>query len=681
MAASKRVPVEVQDDFLARQTKAKPVGAIAELIWNSLDADASSVKVDLVRQDLAGGLSKIVVLDTGDGFSHADAASMFGKLGGSWKRLQRQTHGKKRLVHGQEGRGRYKALALGRTVNWKVCYAQSGKTFAFEIAMRDGDLKGVEISEPVEVTGRKTGVLVEIEDLLRDFSSLSSDEGIQELTETFALYLMNYRDVDIEIDGRSLDPMKAILDQKEYALSEIFDASGATHKVVVKLIEWTSPTNRILYLCGESGFPLDQLTPRFYFNSYQFSAYICSSYVRALHDAGQLGLAEMDGRLLGIVEEARQTIKAHFRARDAEKAKTVVEQWKDEQIYPYQGEAATPIEHVERQVFDIVAVSLQAFSPDLEQAPAKSRALHLRMLRNAIENSPEELQLILTQVLDLPIAKQKELADLLQETTLSSIITAAKVVADRLKFITGLETIVFDPEHKEKLKERSQLHQILAANTWVFGEEYNLWVSDGDLKRVLEKHRAVLDPSIRIDEPVKVVGQKRGIIDLMFSRAVRNHKPDDKEHMIVELKAPKVKIGPDEITQIMKYQHAVTSDERFNTVPGLRWHFWIVSNELTEYAKNIIKGVDPRRRLIHRSENVSVGIKTWGEIIEENRGRLQFFQEHLQHTADQDESLKYLKERHAEFLAGVVIEEDNGETAGEDAAGEKKPKDKTLKGS
>lgn len=154
-------------------------------------------------------------------------------------------------------------------------------------------------------------MLVEIDDVLRDFTSLSSDEGIQELTETFALYLMNYSDVDIEIDGRSLDPKKAVLDQKEYALSDIFDASGAIHKVVVKLIEWTSPTNRILYLCGESGFPLDQLTPRFFFNSYQFSAYLCSSYVRSLHDAGQLGLAEMDTRLLGVVEEARQAIKTH----------------------------------------------------------------------------------------------------------------------------------------------------------------------------------------------------------------------------------------------------------------------------------------------------------------------------------------------------------------------------------
>jgi hypothetical protein len=67
--------------------------------------------------------------------------------------------------------------------------------------------------------------------------------------------------------------------------------------------------------------------------------------------------------------------------------------------------------------------------------------------------------------------ERKELAALLQETTLSAIITAAKTVVDRLKFIAALESIVFDPETKGRLKERSQLHKILAENTWIFGEE------------------------------------------------------------------------------------------------------------------------------------------------------------------------------------------------------------------
>ena len=70
------------------------------------------------------------------------------------------------------------------------------------------------------------------------------------------------------------------------------------------------------------------------------------------------------------------------------------------------------------------------------------------MLRNAIERGPEELQLILKEVLDLPARKQKELASLLQETTLSAIITAAKTVADRLNSISALESVVFDPSNQ-----------------------------------------------------------------------------------------------------------------------------------------------------------------------------------------------------------------------------------------
>ena len=44
--------VEVQPDFLERQSKARPVQAVAELIWNGLDADASRVDVRLEYDEL-----------------------------------------------------------------------------------------------------------------------------------------------------------------------------------------------------------------------------------------------------------------------------------------------------------------------------------------------------------------------------------------------------------------------------------------------------------------------------------------------------------------------------------------------------------------------------------------------------------------------------------------------------
>ena len=666
MSRIERVSVAVQGDFIERQTRARPVAALAELIWNSLDGEASQVRVEFERNDLAGGLSKIVVYDDGEGFPRADAAKLFGNLGGSWKRQTQQTKTKRRMLHGRDGRGRYKAFALGQSVEWKVCYVDGvAQPKSFEIELLESNLKEVSISEERDAANRDRGVTVEITDLKKDFKVFFSEQGLQEFTETFALYLINYKDVSIQIDGHQLNPAEAITHQQNFSLPPIKDEEGKEYPASLSLIEWRSESRRTLYLCSEDGFPLDQVEARFHIPQFfAFSAYLVSPYISVLYNDERLGLAEMVPEVRQSIEIVRTTIKDYFRERAAQQARRLVEKWKNENIYPFEGEPASPVEQAERQVFDIVAVNVQDFSPDLATATPKTRALHLRMLRHAIERGPNDLQLILKEVLELPKRKQEELAALLQETTLSAIITAAKTVADRLKFISALESIVFDPETKKRLKERSQLHKILAENTWIFGEEYNLWVNDRDLKRVLEKHKAHLDPDIEIDEPVKVIGKERGIVDLMLSRAMRRHRPDDIEHLVVELKAPKVKIGADEITQAKRYAMAVSEDERFHTVEGVRWHFWIVSNSYNEFAKADIKGgPDPDRRLVLRTDDISVGIKTWGELIEENRARLQFFQEHLQHSADESAAIRFLQERHREYLEGVVEEENGDEDA------------------
>lgn len=657
--AVEHISVAVQGDFVARQTRAKPIPALAELIWNGLDGDASRIHVEFAHEDLAGGLSRIAIYDDGEGFARSDAAALFGNLGGSWKRHTRHTRHAKRMIHGQEGRGRYKAFALGQSVRWKVCYKAPDGNRAFDIELLDADLTDVTIGEEAPAPDRPTGVVVTIDDIRRDFKALQSEEGLQELSEIFALYLINYQNVAISIGGQRLDPEAAIASQHQCSLPPIMLDDGVEYPVELHIIEWRSDTKRTLYLCSAEGFPLDQVETRFHVPGFSFSAYLKSPYVERIHNEERIALAEMDPLLNGAVDRARHAIKDYFRERAAERAQTVVDAWKAADIYPYRGEPQTTVEKAERQMFDIVAVHVQEIAPDIGEVSAKTKALHLRMLRSAIERGPEELQMILKEVLDLPAKQQKELAALLQETTLSAIITAAKTVGDRLKFIAALENIVFDPETKGRIKERTQLHRILAENTWVFGEEYNLWVSDQDLKRVLERHKKHLDPAISIDAPVKVIGKKRGIIDLMFSRVTKRHRANDMEHMVVELKAPKVSIGAAEITQAKTYALAVLGDDRFKTVKGIKWHFWLVSNAYNEYAFNEIEGgPDPERRLIMKRDNVIVGIKTWGELIEENRARLQFFQEHLQHTADESAAIRFLQEKHSKFLEGVIVEDE-----------------------
>ena len=115
MSDAKVYSIEVQGDFLTKQTYAKPAQALAELIWNSLDADATLVEV---KEDTYGvGEQRIIVADNGTGFSHLDAPGLFSHLGGSWKHQTGETKDKHRFLHGSEGKGRLKAYLLGSVHN------------------------------------------------------------------------------------------------------------------------------------------------------------------------------------------------------------------------------------------------------------------------------------------------------------------------------------------------------------------------------------------------------------------------------------------------------------------------------------------------------------------------------------------------------------------------------------
>jgi hypothetical protein len=121
-------------------------------------------------------------------------------------------------------------------------------------------------------------------------------------------------------------------------------------------------------------------------------------------------------------------------------------------------------------------------------------------------------------------------------------------------------------------------------NTWIFGEEFNLIVDDQSLTEVLRKHRKLIGEDTVIDQPVKRIDGKVGIVDLMLSRSVPQNHADEREHLVVELKRPSVKIGADEITQVQKYAFTVSDDERFRHLKT-RWSFWVLSNDLDAYAR------------------------------------------------------------------------------------------------
>lgn len=648
--------VRVEHDHLRRLANATPIQAVAELVWNALDADATRVDIGVDVGDL--GMRSISVKDNGHGFTREEAEERFGKVGGSWKRHGVRSKTLGRILHGKEGKGRFRALGLGRIAEWNIRFRQDDRLMSFRMTLTRDDLVHVHITEAKEVEASLgTGVEVMVNELDGQFRSLETERAVPDLSSVFAVYLTNYREPEVYFERQRLEPEVNITDRTTLTLSPI-NTDGEEFPVAVELIQWNSSPERSVFLCGEHGFPFARIAPKFQTTGHVFSAYLKSRYVDRLQERGAIDLAEMDPAMAECYEEAAEAIQAHLGQANAAKALNEIDRWKAERTYPFENEPQTPIEAAERQVFDIVALTVSRHLPDFSDQSAKSRALQMRILRQAIESGPDELQSILTQVLDLPMRTQNEFARLLQEADLANVISASRLVADRLKFLSGIEHLLYDPETRGLLKERSQLHRIIAeGNTWIFGEEFALTVDDRGLTEVLRKHRAMIGKDTIIDKPVKRIDGKKGIVDLMLSRAVPLSRSNEREHLVVELKRPSVVIGAEELTQIETYAYTIAEDERFRDLKT-RWTFWAVSNGLDDYARRRARqeGNPPGR--VYKEGLVEIWVRPWSEILAEGKNRMRFVQDQLKANVEGDAALKYLKSTYAKYLEGVTEEDE-----------------------
>jgi DNA topoisomerase VI subunit B len=86
--------------------------ALVELIWNAIDAEASTIGIALARTN-SDAIEKVVVTDDGHGISRDEIVSTFGRIGDSWKLFATKSKNGKRGLHGKQGAGHLRAFALG----------------------------------------------------------------------------------------------------------------------------------------------------------------------------------------------------------------------------------------------------------------------------------------------------------------------------------------------------------------------------------------------------------------------------------------------------------------------------------------------------------------------------------------------------------------------------------------
>lgn len=651
-----KVRVMAKRDFIESLASAKPLAALAELIWNGFDADADRVKVFIELNEM-DGVTSIKVRDNGYGIDHDRIDSFFGGLGDSWKKQQAKQRG--RALHGKNGKGRFKAFALGERVEWSTVFRKNSKTYTYQIVGQANAIDDFETTDPAEGSGAlETGTEVIINNVTHDFRSFRDGSAQVELAKIFAAYLTEYPDLTLEFDGCRINPLDVQHGRSEYHLGDIQLPSGASVPVSVAVVEWKMQTDRVLHLCDAKGVALHELAvgQQVRAPGFNFTVYVKSDLFRELDKSNLLLLADLHPDVQHVVKIAKAKVKEHFRRRLAEGQSEIVEKWKREQIYPYEDKAEIdPVESIERQVFDILAVNVQSYLPSFENSDQKSRRFTFKLLAQAIRQNPDSVQTIIGEVLGLKKEDQDELAALLEKTSLSSIISSAKIVANRLDFLNGLEALVFDKETKAILLERDQLHKILEKESWLFHEEFGLAGSEQRLEEVLEKHLSKLgEREEPVTDPIDIGNGKRGRVDLMLQKVIQP-RTGAYEYLIVELKRPSKKIDDEVITQIKKYALAVANDERFRDVPA-KWTFIAISNDLDAFAKKEANQRGrPKGQVYDDADlNITVWARSWADVINDARAKLRFINQQLSYEADRDSAKEYLHKAHAKFIPDLT---------------------------
>ena len=410
---SKQVEVAVQKDHLRKLSKARrPLQAIQELIWNSLDADATLVEV-VIDKNLWGGVQRIAVVDNGEGILPDKAFAAFERLGGSWKQDADIT-AKGRRLHGKEGKGRFAAFSLGADVSWRsIAVDEEGNHFSCRVESTDEKIDRFVINGvPLHGNQKPCGTTVTIDRIPESVHGLIGEDANTAMHDKFSLYLLKYPQVKIIYNGETLDPQAAIAAMSEEKIE--VEVDGETHTAQVDIVEWKRKGPRGVYLCDRHGFALQDAPLGVSTYNRRFTAHVKSEALERLHTSGGLSVGDLHPLVRALLHAAREALIDFHDQTSRRAVDERIQTWRSEGVYPFTEPAKGKREAAAHRAFVIFASEAEERAPELRRPKTKSKRLLFHLLRDAIERGPSHAHALFSEAFELSGPQQADLGELLE---------------------------------------------------------------------------------------------------------------------------------------------------------------------------------------------------------------------------------------------------------------------------
>lgn len=627
--------------------------AFSELMNNSIQAKSKNIWIEIdyaADEELSTTyIKRISIKDDGKGVHVNELETKLLDIGTTNK-------------DGGKGIGRFASFQIGKEIEIEtVGYCTESKTFSKAVIPLSFDSFGnnINVSEiniptdeeilkgknhntyyKVSITNLYPSYVTDKEPKKKIIDKFLRQNIADAIFERYPLKIFN-KEIVFHINGQTINPTDFVTSEPIKIASTFTDSKGKEHKVLfdfmpIKKIEkikvfLTVQNAGLNTIAGSLEYDATWLSPKVggWF-IYVSSSTLTSDIYR------NIDLDNLDPDWRKVREFIKDKLNIFFKERNQE-FDNFSDNLKKDTYYPYKEKTSSQSKVI---LFDKLAYLVED-RYHLLKDDNQLREIIYPLIDRTISNG--ELNKILSSILKLNNKLISKFSDLLEKTDLENIIEFSDKVANKIEEVEFLEKLVYSDIAKN-VKERKELHKFLERMLWIFGEEYSettKLLSDKNLEKNLIQLRddCLGYKASKKDDNINEVAERsvKSITDLfMYNQRILDHKR--REVLIVELKAPKVKISPKEIAQVMKYAREI---EKLNSISrDVSFKILLISSEINSDATFDIhgrqKGEDnPYFYFRNENKNIEIWIMKWSDLIENVKRKLQYMSNLLQ-TKDID---------------------------------------------
>jgi len=600
----------------------EPWHALAELVWNGLDAGATTVQIEIESSETGGTIS-VTILDNGIGINIEKPDENFRRFNDSLKKDSFDSHG-------SQGRGRLAFHKICHTAKWFTRFEGiDARIVVLSSNLSAVDGKTIQPHEQHTLLSRaESGTCVSLTNFDKNLPTDSFLIG--EFSKEFGPHLVLMPEKTITINGIKILPLSHTKTSVAIKTnSAIFD---------VDLVQWDekpgAEKSYLYFISSRLKTIYKQYSSLNKKRDYYTSVFIKSPFLeRYVKDDSMLSepftsfLATEDFRVL--IRDLNAFLRHSYADFLVSKAQEQIDAFEKAGDFPnYEGldqaESKWRLSHV-KEIVKAVLVR----EPKLFVGGNKTqRRLIIRLLdRLSVSNENSGIFDVLESVLNLDAAAMTQLASQLKKTKLDNIIQTIELLQNRELAISQLKEIM--NIHYKDVLETPDLQKIIENNTWLFGPAYEILGAEEatfttTAKNLRSKIKNINEVEIEdLSSDVTIEGANRQVDLLLIRKKLQLDARGRKffRCVIVEIKRPGVSLKNKHLQQLDEYASILSHYPEFNS-DLTKFELILVGRNISKEAYSIhsrlkTSEVYGEPGLITSDEKIKTYIKTWPTIFDE----------------------------------------------------------------